>query len=303
VSAAVVTATAVVTVGAVALTSGGDDPTAAADPPESAPVATVEAAPTSTTTVPETTTTTAPTTTTAADATSTTAVPIPAPTPEGPGPVAAGGSSGGSPGGSGGSGGSGGGRGSVPDTTVDEAQQGGGGGGGAPPPPPPDPETTTTAPPTTAPPPPPPPTVAMPDIVGLPEDQAYQAVKSAQASLQPQGYYGYTFQKSCNGSTDPSKFGRVFAQTPAPGTPLTFHQPATANIYLACTVVPDVVGLAHSAASQAIYGANLQVVVNGRVPCQAGVNGSTVTNQDLAPGTIVSQSAVVNLVETAVNCP
>jgi beta-lactam-binding protein with PASTA domain len=146
------------------------------------------------------------------------------------------------------------------------------------------------------------PTVAMPDVVGLTEDAAYQAVKSAQSSLQPQGYYAYTSQKSCNGNTDPANFGRVYAQTPAPGTPLTFRMPATASIYLSCTIVPDVVGLAHSAASQAVYGAALQVVVIGRVPCPAGETGSVVTNQDPAPGTILPNAGVVNLVETAVNC-
>jgi beta-lactam-binding protein with PASTA domain len=143
----------------------------------------------------------------------------------------------------------------------------------------------------------------MPDIVGLTEDAAYQAVKSAQSSVLPQGYYAYTTQKSCNGSTDPALFGRVFAQTPAPGSPLAFRVPATASIYQSCTIVPDVVGLAHSAASNAIYGAGLQVAVNGRVPCQPGVDGSVVTNQDTAPGTIVPTAAIINLVETAVNCP
>jgi hypothetical protein len=128
-------------------------------------------------------------------------------------------------------------------------------------------------------------------------------VKGAQAGLQPQGYYAYTTQKSCNGSTDPANFGRVFAQTPAPGSPLAFRQPATANIYQSCTTVPDVAGLAHSAAVHALSASNLQLVVSGRVPCQAGVNGSVVTNQDTAPGTIVPTDAVVNLVETAVNCP
>ena len=159
--------------------------------------------------------------------------------------------------------------------------------------PPAEPAPTTTA----------PPSVGMPAIVGLSEEAAYQAVIGAQSSVQPQGYSAYSVQRSCNGNTDPANFGRVYSQTPPAGSPLTFRAPATASIYQSCTRVPEVVGLSHSAASTAIYGAALQVVVSGRVACEEGVAGSVVTNQDPAPGTILPNAAIVNLVETAVNCP
>jgi hypothetical protein len=95
----------------------------------------------------------------------------------------------------------------------------------------------------------------------------------------------------------------VYAQTPSAGSPLAFHTPASASIYLSCTVVPDVVGLGNGPAATAIYGAALQIAVSGRVPCQPGVNGSVVTNQDTAPGTIVPTGTIIDVVETAVNCP
>jgi hypothetical protein len=290
--ATVATVTAVGAMGAVALTGGDEDPSLAGGPGETAVVATVESAPSSTaaastsasTASSSSTSSTSSSTTTSSTATTTAAAapvaevtsgrvgeaavsPTPRPSPP---PV------------------------------VDEPEAPIDGGGVTPapePPPPPPPAAPVTEPPTTV------PTVAMPAILGLTEVEAYDAVRSAQSSLRPQGYYAYTTQKSCNGNIDPANFGRVYAQSPAAGSPLTFHQPATASIYLACTTVPEVTGFAHSAAVNAIYGAALQVSVSGRVACQPGVAGSTVVTQDPAPGTILPNSGIVSLVETAVNCP
>jgi hypothetical protein len=292
--AAVATVTAVGAVGAVALTGGDEDPSLAGGPGETAVVATVESTPiataasstsssTSSTSSSSTSSTSSSTTTSSAPATTAPAAAVAEVTSGRVGEAAATPTP----------------RPSAP-PVVDEPEAPIDGGGATPapePPAPPPPAAPVTEPPTTL------PTVAMPAILGLNEDQAYQAVKGAQSSVRPQGYYAYTTQKSCNGNTDPANFGRVYAQSPAAGTPLSFQQPATASIYLACTTVPDVTNFAHSAAANAIYGAALQVVVSGRVACQPGVAGSTVVTQDPAPGTILPNAGIVNLVETAVNCP
>jgi beta-lactam-binding protein with PASTA domain len=143
--------------------------------------------------------------------------------------------------------------------------------------------------------------VATPKLIGLSTQQAVSAVKLAESQVPP-GYFAYTPRQACNGNVDPTRFGTVYAQSPAPGSPLTFGQPVTTDAYQPCTTVPSLVKLSEAQARSAIAAANLTVGQVATGTCLPGVPSGIVTSQDQPAGAIVPTGTPVSLVITPSGC-
>ena len=142
-----------------------------------------------------------------------------------------------------------------------------------------------------------------PRLVGLTQQPAASAVKAAQAQVPPQGYFAYTPRQSCNGNVDPTKFGLVYAQSPAAGTPLANGTPIVVDVYQSCVSVPDVTGIpvAQARATLPKFGLQLGQVVTGTT-CVPGAAGGIVTAQDQPAGAVVPNGTAVGLTITPTTC-
>jgi hypothetical protein len=155
----------------------------------------------------------------------------------------------------------------------------------------------TTAPPTTAPPTTAPTTVPMPELVGLDHDDASEHAGMAQRQL---GYFATSHSSYCAGNVDPERFGLVYEQSPAPGSPLHVGTPITYRWYDTCTRVPSVVGMQFDEAQVALRDAGLQSAAS--TVCIPGSSDYSVVSQDPGPGGIVPQGTTVAIVVNRGGC-
>jgi beta-lactam-binding protein with PASTA domain len=145
--------------------------------------------------------------------------------------------------------------------------------------------------------------VPTPRLIGLTEQQAASSVKATQAKVPPQGYFAFTPNHACNGNVDPTKFGEVYAQSPAAGTPLTNGTPVVVDVYDSCVSVPDVTGISAAQARATLpkFGLQLGQVVSGTT-CIPGAGGGIVTAQSQKVGAIVPSGTAVDLTVTPATC-